>query len=97
MLQAHEGPRPAHKFALDVLTLAFLFFAIAVAAMFSLRLGLALFSSDKVEACVLRSNVKGYTLVQQRRWEVIPMAVDFEKLDEMLQAAQAVCPNLQEK
>jgi hypothetical protein len=56
---------------------------------------MALFSSDRIEACVLRSNVKGYTLVQQRRWEVVPMSIDFEKLDEMLKAAQAVCPNIQ--
>ena len=90
-------PRSAHRFVLDTITLMFLFFGIIIAGMFVVRLGMALFSSDKIDACILRSNVKGYTLVQQRRWEVIPMAVDFEKLDELLKASQAVCPNLQVK
>jgi hypothetical protein len=89
--------RSAHRFVLDAVTLMFLFFGLVIASMFVVRLGMALFSSDKIDSCVLRSNVKGYTLVQQRRWEVIPMAVDFEKLDEMLKAALAVCPNLQAK
>jgi hypothetical protein len=90
-----EPPRSAHRFVLDTITLAFLFFGTIIVGMFVVRLGMALFSSDRIEACVLRSNVKGYTLVQQRRWEVVPMSIDFEKLDEMLKAAQAVCPNIQ--
>lgn len=95
--QPYEVSPPKHAFASDVFMIAFDFLAIAIFALFTVRLGLALMSSDKIEFCALRSNAKGYTLVQQRRWQVIPMAVDFDRLDEMLKVAQAVCPNLQAK
>jgi len=90
-------PRSAWRCMLDTLTLAFLVFALATVTMLCIRFGLALFSSDRIEACAFRSNGRGYTLVQQRRWEVVPMVANFDKLDEMLKVASIVCSNLQVK
>ena len=63
-----------------------------VPILFAGRLALALFSSDKIEACYIKNLAEGYVLVEQRLWQVVPQEARFPNLVETLAAAKVVCP-----
>jgi hypothetical protein len=82
--------------ASDLLFVSFLMLSFVLPVLFAGRLAMALFSTDRVEACYIRNRAEGYVLIQQRRWQVIPQEVKFAGLADTLAAAKAVCPR-QEK
>jgi hypothetical protein len=72
---------------------SFLMLSFVLPVLFAGRLAMALFSSDKIEACYIRNQAEGYVLVEQRRWQVIPQEVKLATLVEVLAAAKSVCPS----
>ena len=72
--------------------MSFMILSFVVPILFAGRLALALFSSDKIEACYIKNLAEGYVLVEQRRWQVVPQEARFPNLVETLAAAKVVCP-----
>lgn len=83
--------RILHDIARDLTFVCFLALSVVVVSLFTVRLALALFSSDQVEACYLKNRSEGYVLVFQRRWQVIPQEAHFPTLNEALASAKILC------
>jgi hypothetical protein len=86
--------RRATSFVTDVATLAFLFITIALSTLFLIRFGFALLSTNRLENCILKSDLRGYVLVQESRWGIIPRELVSKDIHEMLTAAQLICPDI---
>jgi hypothetical protein len=78
--------------ARDLLFVSFMLLSFVLPVLFAARLALALFSTDKIDACYVTNHPEGYVLVEQRRWQVIPQEAKFSNLVEALAVAKVVCP-----
>lgn len=81
-----------YAFIHDLCFFSFFLLATVVPILFTVRLGLALFSSDRIEACYIKNQAEGYVLIEQRRWQVIPQEVKLATLAEAVSVAKTICP-----
>ena len=78
--------------ARDLLFVSFMLLSFVLPILFTARLAMALWSTDKIEACYVKNYPEGYVLVEQRRWQVIPQEAKFSNLVDVLAVAKVICP-----